>query len=253
MTQSAETRQRGRTLAVVLCAGQGARMGATQNKIFLLVGGAPVAAHAIGAFQRSPLVDDIIVMARPDELARIREEIVARYALTKVSGVYSGGASRHQSEERALEVARERIMSGEIDLIMIHDGARPLIAPDAIARLADTVRSLPQPGGALLATPLASDERIARIGADGRVERVFASAELARAQTPQGFDARTLLAAYDLARGDGVEGTDTASVVEASGAPVVLVSGDEANIKVTTPDDLLRAEATLRARGDEWL
>lgn len=249
MTVSAESSSRGKTLAIVLCAGQGARMGAAQNKIFLPLAGAPVAAHAIAAFERSPLVDEIIVVAHPDELERIREEIIARYGFVKVSGVLAGGASRHQSEERALDALRERIASGAVGLVMIHDGARPLTTADAIARLAAAVRALPQPGGALLVTPLAPDEHVARVGADGVIEQIYATTELARAQTPQGFDGRTLLAAYDRARRDGFEGTDTASVVEALGAPVAVAYGDEDNIKVTTPDDLLRAEATLRARG----
>ena len=249
MAESGRPPTTGRTVAIVLCAGQGARMGAGQNKIFLSLAVAPVAAHAVGAFARSPLVDEILVMGRADELDRLREEIVARYGFAKVSGVLAGGESRHQSEERALDALRARIVAGEIDLVMIHDGARPLTTLDDIARLVAAVRALPQPGGALLATPLTPDERIARVGADGVVEQVFAPDALARAQTPQGFEARTLLAAYDRARRAGFEGTDTASVVEVAGAPVVIALGDEENIKVTTPDDLLRAEATLRARG----
>lgn len=250
MTESARPPTPGRTVAIVLCAGQGARMGAGQNKIFLSLAGAPVAAHAVGAFERSPLVDEILVMGRADELARLREEIVARYGFAKVSGVLAGGSSRHQSEERALDALRERIMAGEIGVVMIHDGARPLVTTDDIARLVAAVRSqTPQPGGALLVAPLAPDERIARVGVGGVVEQVFTTGQLARAQTPQGFDARILLAAYDHARREGFEGTDTASVVEAAGAQVVIALGDEDNIKVTTPDDLLRAEAILRARG----
>ena len=238
----------GKTLAIVLCAGQGSRMGATQNKIFLPLAGQPVGARAIAAFQRSPLVDEIVVMAHPDELARVRNEIVARHGFSRVSAVWAGGATRHQSEWRALDMLRPRIVSGELALVMIHDGARPVVSEVEIARLVSAIQALPQPGGALLATPLASGERIARIGPNGVVEQVFASGELARAQTPQGGDARTLLAAYDQAQRTGFEGTDTASVIEAFGAPVVVVAGDERNIKVTTPDDLLRAEATLRAR-----
>lgn len=245
---SAERPASGKTLAIVLCAGQGSRMGAAQNKIFLPLAGAPVATHAIGAFQRSPLVDEILVLAHPDEITRIREEIVERYVLSKVSGVLAGGASRHQSEERALDAVRERILSGEIALVMIHDGARPLISGEDIARLVAAIRALPSPGGALLVTPVAASEHIARIDSAGVVDEVFAAGELARAQTPQGFEARTLLAAYDQARQASYEGTDTASVVEATGARVVIAPGNETNIKITTPDDLLRAEATLRAR-----
>lgn len=239
----------GRVVVVVLCAGQGTRMGANQNKIFLPLAGAPVAAHAIAAFERAPLVDEMLVVGRGDELARLREEVVARYRFTKVSAVLAGGASRHQSEERALAVLRPRIAAGEVGLVMIHDGARPLVSAQEIVRLVAALRDMPQPGGALLATPLAPSEHIARVGPDGALERVYAVEELARAGTPQGGDARTLLAAYDRAREAGFEGTDTASVIEAAGAPVVIVWGDEANIKVTTRDDLLRAEATLQARG----
>ncbi|HZC07336.1 MAG TPA: 2-C-methyl-D-erythritol 4-phosphate cytidylyltransferase [Ktedonobacterales bacterium] len=237
------------TLAVVLCAGQGSRMGAAQNKIFLPLAGMPVGARAIRAFQDSPLVDEILVIGHPEELDRVREELVAPYRFTKVSDIAAGGVSRHQSEERALDAVRSRIMSGEIGLVMIHDGARPLVTGAEIARVVTALRSLPRPAGALLATPMAADERIARVGADGALAQVFAAGELARAQTPQGFEARTLLAAYDRARAEGFEGTDTASVVEAAGALVVIAAGDETNLKVTTPDDLLRAEAILRTRG----
>lgn len=248
MTHGAASVGRGKMLAIVLCAGQGARMGAAQNKIFLPLAGMPVGAHAIHAFQASPLVDEIVVIGRPDELARIHAELLAPYAFTKVSGALAGGASRHQSEACALESVRTRILSGEIVLVMIHDGARPLVTGEEIARLVAAVRGLARPGGALLATPVAADERIARVGADGVAQQVFAADELWRAQTPQGGEARTLLAAYDRARDASFEGTDTASVVEATGAPVVIALGDAANIKVTTPDDLLRAEALMRAR-----
>ncbi|MFI5278146.1 MAG: 2-C-methyl-D-erythritol 4-phosphate cytidylyltransferase [Ktedonobacterales bacterium] len=248
VTHSADVVGQGKTLAIVLCAGQGSRMGAAQNKIFLPLAGTSVGAHAISAFQASPLVDVILVIGRSDEVARIREQIIAPAAFSKVSDVVAGGATRHQSEERALEAVRARIVSGEIALVMIHDGARPLVTGAEIARLVAAVRGLPRPGGALLATPVTSDERIARIGADGVAQYVFAAGELWRAQTPQCFEARTLLAAYDRARGERFEGTDTASVVEAAGAPVVIAPGDATNIKVTTPDDLLRAEAIQRAR-----
>ncbi len=241
----------GKTLAIVLCAGQGSRMGATQNKIFLPLAGIPVGVRAIAAFQAAPLVDQIVVVGHPHELDRVQRELVAPYGFTKVIVTLAGGDSRHQSERRALEAVRERITSGEIAVVMIHDGARPLVSGAEIARLMEAVRGLPQPGGALLATPIAADERIARVAADAVVEQVFAAGALARAQTPQGFEARTLLEAYNRAERDGFEGTDTASVVEAAGGLVVIVPGDEANLKVTTPDDLLHAEAILRMRDQE--
>ncbi len=238
----------GVTVAVVLCAGQGSRMGAAQNKMFLPLAGEPVATHAVRAFERSPEVDEILVVAHPDEVARVRTEILEPAHFHKVRGVIAGGASRHQSEQCALDTLRERINAGDIALVLIHDGARPLTTGDDIARLIATVRSLGASGGALLATPLAPDERLASVDADGVVTQMFAPEDFARAQTPQGFDARSLLAAYDRAASVGFEGTDTASVVEAAGGLVAITPGDDENIKVTTPDDLLRAEAILRAR-----
>lgn len=238
----------GATVAVVLCAGQGSRMGAAQNKMFLPLAGEPVATHAVRAFERSPEVDEILVVAHPDEIARVRAEILEPAHFHKVRGVIAGGASRHQSERCALDTLRERVNAGDIAIVLIHDGARPLTSGDDIARLIATVRSLGASGGALLATPLAPDEHLASIGADGVVTQVFAPEDFARAQTPQGFDARTLLAAYDRAASVSFEGTDTASVVEAAGGVVAITPGDDENIKVTTPDDLLRAQAILRAR-----
>lgn len=238
----------GVTVAVVLCAGQGSRMGATQNKMFLPLVGEPVATHAVRAFDRSPLIDEVLVVAHPDEIERVRTEILAPAHFEKVRGVIAGGASRHQSEQRALDELRERIDAGEITLVLIHDGARPLTTGDDITRLIATALALGSPGGALLATPLASDERLAAVSEDGVVAQLFTPDDFARAQTPQGFDARILLAAYDRAASVGFEGTDTAAVVEAAGAVVAITPGDEENIKVTTPDDLLRAETILRGR-----
>lgn len=250
-TTRAEPTPSGATLAVVLCAGQGSRMGAAQNKMFLRLAGEPVATHAIRAFERSPLIDEILVVAHPDELERVRAEIILPGGFTKVSEIVAGGATRHQSEERALDALRARIESGAVTRVLIHDGARPLTSGAEIAALIAILLEPDGLAGALLATPIAPDEHISSIDADGVVTRFYEAAELARAQTPQGFVARTLLAAYDRARAQGFEGTDTASVVEAAGAAVGIAWGDEANIKVTTPDDLLRAEATLRARAEQ--
>lgn len=235
-----------KNVAIVLGAGQGTRMGADRNKVLLSLAGKPLLAHALGVFERAPQVDETLLVAHPDEIALVRREVVAAYGLRKVSGVIAGGATRHQSEERALAALRPRIEADEIALILIHDGARPLLTLDEVARLIAVVASLGGPGGALLATPLAPNEVILRVADDGAVQAVYAPGELARAQTPQAFTAQALLAAYDRARADGFEGTDTAASVERLGYPVALVAGSPDNLKVTTPDDLVRAEELLK-------
>lgn len=238
----------GKIVAVVLGAGQGTRMGADRNKVLLTLAGRPLLAHALAVFERAPLVDETLLVAHPDEIATVEQTVVAAYGLRKVRQIIAGGASRHQSEARALAALRPRILTGEIALILIHDGARPLLTVDEVTRLIAAVRGLGAPGGALLATPLASDEVILRLREDGAIVAVYPPGELARAQTPQAFTAQALLAAYDRADADGFEGTDTAASVERLGYPVALVAGSANNLKVTTPDDLLRAEELLRTR-----
>ncbi|HUY76591.1 MAG TPA: 2-C-methyl-D-erythritol 4-phosphate cytidylyltransferase [Ktedonobacterales bacterium] len=239
-----------KNVAIVLGAGQGTRMGADRNKVLLSLAGKPLLAYALGVFERAPQVDETLLVAHPDEIDLVQREVVAAYGLRKVRAVIAGGATRHQSEENALAALRPRIVADEIALILIHDGARPLLTLDEVARLIAAVAALGGPGGALLATPLAPDEVILRVGDDGAVTAVYAPGELARAQTPQAFTAQALLAAYDRARADGFEGTDTAAAVERLSYPVALVAGSADNIKVTTPDDLVRAEELLKAERD---
>ncbi|HLZ21330.1 MAG TPA: 2-C-methyl-D-erythritol 4-phosphate cytidylyltransferase [Ktedonobacterales bacterium] len=244
MSAFSEDTQKAGTVAVILCAGQGTRMGATQNKVFLPLLGKPLLVYTIEAFQRARTVDEIVLVAHPDEVDFCREEIVRKYGLVRVRHIFAGGASRHQSEQRALEALRGRIEGGEIGVILVHDGARPFVPPveiDALIRLAR------EEGGALLASAVAADETIARVDENGCVAAILPAHDLWRAQTPQAFAAPTLLAAYDAARADGFEGTDTAATFERAGNTVRVLAGSPDNFKVTTPDDLLRAERIARA------
>ena len=235
----------GAIVAVVLGAGQGTRMGAGRNKVLLTLQGTPILVHALLAFEQAPQVDETLLVAHPDEVEMCRT-LVADYGLARVTAVISGGATRHQSEERALTWLRRRIEAGEIATLLIHDGARPLITPDEIATL---IAATALTGGALLAAAVTPDETLLQIDGEGKVIQTWPSAELALAQTPQSFAARRLLAAYDAARTDGFEGSDTAASFERAGGQVRVVLGSPTNLKITTPDDLLRAEALLASRG----
>jgi len=231
------------TVAVILCAGQGTRMSAGQNKVLLPLLGKPMLVYAIEAFRQATLVHEILLMVHPDELAYCQNEIVEAYGLTCVRGVAVGGATRHQSEERALNALRGRIETGEINIVLVHDAARPFVHATDIDRLVQVARA---DGGAILASGIASDELIVRINETGRIEAVLPSNELWRAQTPQAFEAKTLLAAYDIAHTEGFEGTDTSSTFERTGQAVRIVPGSVDNFKITTPRDLLRAEELAR-------
>lgn len=230
------------TLAVVLGAGQGTRMGTDRNKVLLPLRGKPILVHALEAFARTPEVDEILLVAHPREVALCQEEIVRRFALAKVRTVIAGGATRHQSETCALEFLRPRVTTGEVGIILIHDGARPLVTPEEITAVIAAAHAT---GGAILACAVAADETLLELAENGSVRAPLPTAELVRAQTPQGFAARLLIEAYDAARAAGFEGTDTAASVERLGRPVAVVLGGERNLKITTPDDLARAEALL--------
>lgn len=240
-----QVQQRRHTVAVVLSAGQGSRMGAMQNKVFLPLAGKPLLAYTIDAFSRAREVDEVVLVAHPREVESCTHEIVERYGFACVVAVVAGGASRHQSEDRALHVLRERIEAGNIDVVLIHDGARPFVEPKDIDALVCEAR---RSGGALLGTRLGEHEVVVSRDADGMIAAIQPTCGLWRAQTPQAFDARGLLEAYDHAGAEGFEGTDTASSYERLGRAVHMVEGQSTNFKVTTPDDMVRAEALLRQR-----
>ena len=223
-------------------------MGASQNKVFLPLLGKPMVLYSIEACKHSRLVDDILLVAHPTEVTYCREEILERYHIEKELAVIPGGATRHQSEECALAYLRPAIEAQPVpgvELVLFHDGARPLVTSDEIDRLVQAARTW---GGALLGTPLQEHELIAQLKADGTVAGILSASGLWRAQTPQAFDARTLLAAYDQANADGFLGTDTASTYERFGCAVHMVEGSWENIKMTTPHDLMVGEAILYGR-----
>jgi 2-C-methyl-D-erythritol 4-phosphate cytidylyltransferase len=217
-------------------------MGASRNKVFLPLAGKPVLVYTLEALERASAVDEVLLVAHRREVDECRA-LVARQGLGKVVDVIVGGDSRHASEYCALQALRARIEAGGVGTVLIHDGARPFVAPTDIERL---VAATPRAGGALLATPLAEDDLVVEADDQGNVTMVFPTEQLWRAQTPQAFDALGLLAAYDAAAAEGYAGTDTASSVERAGGRVHVVAGSESNIKLTTPQDLLRAEALVR-------
>ncbi len=233
MTASQKQRKaKAQSIAVILCAGQGTRMGATRNKVFLPLLGKPLLIHTIETFIKARTVDEIFLVGHPREIPYLTTEVVAHYALRKIGGIIPGGATRHQSEYAALNALRGRIEAATIDVVLIHDGARPFVAD---ADIRDVIRAAREVGGALLAAPVQADETIARTDASGQILTFYPAPELWRAQTPQVFAAQLLLAAYDAAQNDHFEGTDTSATFERAGHAVCVIPGQETNIKVTVP------------------
>ncbi|MDQ6771419.1 MAG: 2-C-methyl-D-erythritol 4-phosphate cytidylyltransferase [Candidatus Dormibacteraeota bacterium] len=219
----------GSVAAVLLAAGSGSRFEAGANKVFIDVLGRPLLAWAATPFVGSADVGRFVVVAAAGEVERCR-------TLLPGATVIRGGATRHESERLGIEALAPAIVAGEVDLVLVHDAARPFVtATDLQAVIAAARRT----GAAIPALPAAPG--VATVDAGGRVRGRLA--DLWTAQTPQGFEARLLLTAHRRAAAEGFEGTDTASVVERLGAQVVVVRGSPDNVKLTTPSDLALAEA----------
>lgn len=226
-----------RVAAIVLGAGSGVRVAASVNKMYLPIAGEPMVVHSARAYAEHPDVDEVHVVAAAAEVDLCRATL--RRAGVPVASVVAGGATRHASEHNALAALAERIGSGEVSVVAVHDGARPLVDAATIAR---TIAAARVDGGAIAALPA---RRALAMVSDGVVTGRLPGDGVWRAQTPQAFAAALLLDAFGQARADGFEGSDTASSLERLGLPVRLVHGDERNIKVTYPADLARAEALL--------
>jgi 2-C-methyl-D-erythritol 4-phosphate cytidylyltransferase len=232
------------TAAIVLAGGSGSRLQRPENKVFLPLGGRALLGWSLVTFEASPLVDRIVLVLRDGDEARAAA-VTGPLRLTKLSGTVIGGATRHESEHAGLEHLADDIESGDVDLIAIHDAARPFLRPSLLERLFATAR---QVGGAVPALEL-TGEFLLRVEDDAAPAPV-PTADLRRVQTPQVFRARELLTAYRRASEEGFHGVDTAQSVERfTDLTVRIVPGDPDNVKVTYLQDLVAAEELARVWG----
>lgn len=225
---------------VVLASGAGTRVGAGINKVYLPLAGRRLVSWSLGAFARVPEIGVLVLVARPED-GELVEWVLDREIEAAVEVVY-GGETRQESELKALRHLASRIDEGSIDTVLLHDAARPLVSPALIAGVLHEAR---EHGGAIPGLPA---EDIVAVGDDGSTLAEHAPGPIIRAQTPQGFRAAPLLAAYEQAAREEFLGTDTASCMERySDLPVHWVRGEQQNFKITYPHDLVIAEQVLAA------
>ena len=224
--------------AVVPAAGRGTRFGGEVPKQYLQVGGRPLLAYTLDALLAHPAVAGVVVaLAADDPWWPGWSDHAGKPVLT-----CTGGASRAASVLAAMAALPESVRAD--DFVLVHDAARPNLAPADLDRLLEQGRA--DPVGAILAAPVR--DTLKRAGDDGGIDRTEPRERLWRALTPQLFRRLQLSRALQAAADAGVEVTDEARALERQGARPLLVEGREDNFKVTTPADLARFEFELSRR-----
>lgn len=226
--------------AVVLAGGQGKRMHSPVQKQYMLLAGKPLLVYALEAFERSG-VEEIVLVTGTGEQDYVRQEILKPFGITRVSRIVSGGKERYHSVCAGLHAL------ADCAYVLIHDGARPLVTGEVIARAADGARRY---GACVTGMPVkdtikVADEHACAVGTPDR-------SRLWQIQTPQAFSYELICSAYErLMKDETLQAgiTDDAMVIETcTDRRVKLIEGSYENLKVTTPEDLVLAEALLAAR-----
>lgn len=230
----------GKTVAIVLAAGRGKRMQSDVAKQYLLVRNKPVLYYSLKAFQDS-LVDEIILVTAESEIAYCKDEIVEKYEFSKVSQIVAGGKERYHSVHNGLKACKDA------DIVLIHDGARPFVDDAIIARNINMVKEY---GACVTGMPVKDTIKIS--DAEGFVQETPRRDLIWTIQTPQTFRYDLIRNAYDTFLNNEEENcklynvTDDAMVAELfGGLKVKLVEGSYNNVKITTPEDMVLAEAIL--------
>jgi 2-C-methyl-D-erythritol 4-phosphate cytidylyltransferase len=216
--------------AIIVAAGAGKRFG--EKKQFAYLRAKPVLEWTLESFQAHAGVD-AVVLVLPDE--KDLKHYRMRYA--KIVDIVRGGERRQDSVWQGFRL----LAASAPEIVLVHDGARPLVGAGLIGRVIDAARAF----GA--AVPVLPVEDTIKAVQDGRITATIDRTRLAKAQTPQGFRYDVLRKALEGARRDRFYGTDEAALVERAGLPVTAVPGDPRNIKITTPTDITIAEALLDA------
>jgi 2-C-methyl-D-erythritol 4-phosphate cytidylyltransferase len=214
--------------AIIVAAGEGKRFGSPKQ--FSLLRGRPVLEWSLEAFEAHREVSEIILVLGDDSQ---KERYIDRF--TKISGVVPGGRKRHDSVHAGFHEVRS---SGD-DIVLVHDGVRPLIGKDLIH---DIIRAARKNGAAVPVIPI---EDTVKLCETERVIETLDRDRLKRVQTPQGFRYSILKKAFEKARETEMSGTDEAYLVEKLGLEISTVQGDPRNIKITTPEDLKIAEGFI--------
>lgn len=223
---------------IIAAAGMSNRMGSKINKQFIAVGGKPILAHTIEKFERSRYIDEIILVAKEEEIEYCRKEIVKKYKFKKVTNIIRGGKERQDSVYNGILALNEKS-----DIVLVHDGARPFVK---LENIEDGIKGVEKYGACVIGVPVTDTIKV--VGEDNVISNTPRRDLLWAAQTPQCFFKEILIKGYEKALSDGYLGTDDSSIVERAGYDVKMIMGSYENIKITTPEDIILAESLIKER-----
>lgn len=223
--------------AVIPAAGQGQRMQAGINKQFLTLRGKPILAYTLDAFEKHPLINEIVLVISAKEFDLCKKEILLKRHYTKVKCV-EGGASRQESVFSGLQGC-----SPKTDYVLIHDGARPIISQNMITKCVTETQKYQ---ATVVGVPVKNTIKV--IKDDGYIDHTPDRSTLYQIQTPQCFEYALIMQAHKQALANHFTGSDDASLVERIHKPVKIVRGQYSNLKITTPEDLILAESIIDLR-----
>ncbi len=227
--------------AVIVAAGKGTRMGGRLPKQYLSLQGRPILVHSLAAFQSVEKVDRVVIVLPPGDEKRFERLVLPYMEPGAVPEIVNGGARRQESVYNGLKALPDDIH--EEDLVLIHDGARPLVTPELIESCIE---------GALkwraCLPVLGPSDTVKEISEDGNVLGTLERSMLGLAQTPQAFGLKLIRDAHHWAQQTGVRATDDAALLEKRGVKVKAIQGSADNIKITFAKDLFLAEAILKSR-----
>jgi len=227
-------------IAIILVSGQGKRMKANKNKLFLELQGNPLVYYSIKAFQESSDIDSIVLVCRKDEMVFFRK-IIKKYKFNKVDKLIEGGQERQDSAYNAVFYLEKKLDKDKMHLLLFHNGANPFVSRGEIIC---SVRTAQKEGACVVAHP--TKDTVKEVDDESWVIKTLNRKKLWNMQTPQTIEFELALQAFGQARKDGFVGTDDVSLVERLGRPVKVIRGSDFNFKITTPLDLELAEIILK-------
>jgi 2-C-methyl-D-erythritol 4-phosphate cytidylyltransferase len=229
-----------RRIPVIVAGGKGCRMGSQTRKQYLMLDKIPVLTRTLMVFDRQEAMDEIVLVIPETDRAWIQKNVIRPYGFTRPIHLVSGGRTRQESVFNGIRKAGYLADDPACTLVLIHDGVRPFVTHELIDQLME--RAI-QKGGCI--PVLAVTDTLKQVDSDRRIQKTLDRNRIYRAQTPQVFCLDLILQAFEHARSTRFTGTDDASIMEHAGVVVHTITGSAANIKLTTPHDLVLAHQLI--------